>query len=126
MRLISKVQLFVVSSLLLASCRMAKNVPQGNYLLRSTTIALDNPLTTKLDRYELSQVLRQQPNARFFGAPWKLWLYNALDSAAVAQKKAAKLAKFQLKLTQKQAKVGQVNAKRNARALRQGKPDFRY
>ena len=66
MRLISKVRLFVVSTLLLASCRMAKNVPQGNYLLHNTTIALDNPLTTNLDRYELAQVLRQQPNARFF------------------------------------------------------------
>ncbi len=126
MRLISKVQLFVVITLLLASCRLAKNVPQGNYLLHNTTIALDNPLTTNLDRYELAQVLRQQPNPRFFGAPWKLWLYNALDSAAVAQKKATKLARFQLKLIHKQAKVNQINTKRNARALRKGKPDFRY
>lgn len=98
MRLISKVQLFVVTTLLLASCRLAKNVPQGNYLLRSTTIALDNPLTTKLDRYELTQVLRQQPNARFFGAPWKLWLYNAIDSANVANKKAQKYAHFEEKI----------------------------
>lgn len=126
MRLISKVQLFVVITLLLASCRLAKNVPPGNYLLHNTTIALDNPLTTNLDRYELAQVLRQQPNARFFGAPWKLWLYNAMDSAAVAEKKADKIERFQLKLTHKQAKVSQVNAKRNARALRRGKPDFRY
>jgi outer membrane protein assembly factor BamA len=126
MRLISKVQLFVVSSLLLASCRMAKNVPQGNYLLRSTTIALDNPLTTKLDRYELAQVLRQQPNARFFGAPWKLWLYNAIDSSAVADKKAKKFTRFQLKLTQKQTKVERINTRRNARALRNKKPDYRY
>jgi hypothetical protein len=126
MRLISKVQLFVVITLLLASCRLAKNVPPGNYLLHNTTIALDNPLTTNLDRYELVQVLRQQPNARFFGAPWKLWLYNAMDSAAVAEKKADKIERFQLNLTHKQAKVSQVNAKRNARALRRGKPDFRY
>jgi hypothetical protein len=60
MRLFSKVQLFVVTTLLLASCRLSKNVPPGNYLLRGTTIALDNPLTTKLDRYELGQVATTQ------------------------------------------------------------------
>ncbi|MDP5041907.1 MAG: hypothetical protein NWQ03_00670, partial [Crocinitomicaceae bacterium] len=126
MRLISKVRLFVVSTLLLASCRLAKNVPQGNYLLHNTTIALDNPLTTNLDRYELAQVLRQQPNARFFGAPWKLWLYNAMDSAAVAEKKTHKLERFQAQLARKQTKVKQINAKRNARALRKNQADFRY
>ncbi len=126
MRLISKVQLFVVSTLLLASCRMAKNVPQGNYLLRSTTIALDNPLTTKLDRYELAQVLRQQPNARFFGAPWKLWLYNAIDSAHVANKKAQKYVRFEEKLSRKRAKVLTVNARRNKRAIQKKKPDYRF
>lgn len=126
MRLISKVQLFVVSTLLLASCRMAKNVPPGNYLLRSTTIALDNPLTTKLDRYELAQVLRQQPNARFFGAPWKLWLYNAIDSSAVADKKAKKYLHFEQKLSHKRAKVRMVNARRNQRAIHKNKPDYRF
>ena len=126
MRLISKVQLFVVTTLLLASCRLAKNVPQGNYLLRSTTIALDNPLTTKLDRYELTQVLRQQPNARFFGAPWKLWLYNAIDSANVANKKAQKYAHFEEKLSRKRAKVLVVNERRNKRALQKKKADYRF
>lgn len=105
---------------------MAKNVPQGNYLLRSTTIALDNPLATKLDRYELSQVLRQQPNARFFGAPWKLWLYNAIDSSAVADKKAKKYLHFEQKLSHKRAKVRMVNARRNQRSILKKKPDYRY
>ncbi|MFN5505572.1 MAG: BamA/TamA family outer membrane protein [Flavobacteriia bacterium] len=126
MRLFSKVQLFVFTSLFLAGCRLSKNVPQGNHLLRSTTIALDNPLTTKLDRYELTQVLRQQPNARFFGAPWKLWLYNAIDSSAVAQKKTQRLAHFDAKLQRKRAKVNAINAKRNAKAIQRNKPDFRY
>ncbi|MEY3591487.1 MAG: hypothetical protein RLZZ38_444, partial [Bacteroidota bacterium] len=62
-------------------------MPPQNYLLYKTNITIVNPLTTKLDRYELTQVLRQQPNARFFRLPWKLWLYNSLDSAAVANKK---------------------------------------
>ena len=118
MRLFSKVQLFSLTILLLASCHLSKNVPVGNHLLRSTTITLDNPLTTKLDRYELTQVLRQQPNARFFGAPWKLWLYNAMDSTAVAQKKAVKLARSQSHLDRRTKKVKSINAKRNARALR--------
>ena len=107
-------------------CRLSKNVPEGNYLLRSTTITLDNPLTTKLDRYELSQVLRQQPNARFFGAPWKLVLYNAIDSAAVANKKAAKLQRFQFKTQRKQQKVQLINQKRNDRAIAKNKPDYRF
>ena len=126
MRLFSKVQLFSLTILLLASCHLSKNVPVGNHLLRSTTITLDNPLTTKLDRYELTQVLRQQPNARFFGAPWKLWLYNAMDSTAVAQKKAVKLARFQSHLDRRTKKVKSINAKRNARALRKQHPDYRF
>lgn len=126
MRLISKLQLFAWITLLLAGCRLSKNVPEGNYLLRSTTLTLDNPLTTKLDRYELSQVLRQQPNARFFGAPWKLMLYNAIDSASVANKKADKLQHFQQKTLRKQRRVQQINQKRNDRAIAKNKPDYRF
>lgn len=126
MRRSSKVQLFVFATLLLAGCRLSKNVPQGNYLLRSTTISLDNPLSTKLDRYELSQVLRQQPNARFFGAPWKLWLYNSIDSSKVAQKKSERYQTFEQKIARKRTKVNAVNAKRNARALAKQKQDYRY
>jgi outer membrane protein assembly factor BamA len=126
MRLFSKVQLFVVTTLFLAGCQLSKNVPHGNYLLRNTSITLDNPLATKLDRNELEQVLRQQPNARFFGAPWKLWLYNSIDSTVVAEKKMKKFAKFQAKLTRKKLKVNNINAKRNARALNKNKSDYRY
>jgi outer membrane protein insertion porin family len=126
MRRFSKVQLFVVATMLLAGCRLAKNVPKGNYLLRNTTIAIENPLSTKLDRYELSQVLRQQPNARFFGAPWKLWLYNAIDSSRVAEKKARKYAQFEAELSKKKAKVQQINEKRNLRAIDEKKSDYRY
>lgn len=126
MRRISKVQLFVVSALLLGSCQLAKNVPKGNHLLRSTAIVLENPLSSKLNRDELAMVLRQQPNARFFGAPWKLWLYNSIDSAAVAHKKARYFSRFQSKLVQQQSKVLAVNAKRNTRALQKEHTDFRY
>ncbi|MFM7643550.1 MAG: BamA/TamA family outer membrane protein [Sphingomonadales bacterium] len=126
MRRSSKVQLFVFATLFLAGCRLSKNVPHGNYLLRSTSITLDNPLSTKLDRYVLSQVLRQQPNARFFGAPWKLWLYNSIDSSKVAQKKIERYQSFEQKLARKRSKVSAVNVKRNARAIAKGKQDFRY
>jgi outer membrane protein assembly factor BamA len=68
----------------------------------------------------------QQPNARFFGAPWKLWLYNAIDSTAVAEKKIQKLAQFEAKYQKKRAKVTAINAKRNARAISRNKADYRF
>ena len=101
-------------------------MPPNNYLLHKTNITIVNPLTTKLDRYELSQVLRQQPNARFFRLPWKLWLYNSLDSAAVANKKFKRLQSFEKKLSVKSEKVKQINARRNKKALSKGRPDYRY
>lgn len=122
----SKVQLFVLLTLLLTACRLSKGVPEGNYLLRNANISLDNPLTTKLDRYDLSSVLRQQPNSRFFGAPWKLWLYNAIDSTAVANKKNASYQKFEQKWQRKKTRVQAINARRNQKALQRGKPDYRF
>ncbi|MEN9699948.1 MAG: hypothetical protein RLZZ301_1146 [Bacteroidota bacterium] len=125
MRYLTKLQLFgLLLVFLLTGCKLSKNVPSGNYLLRSNTIQV--PLTTKLDRYELSLIIRQQPNARFFGAPWKLILFNSLDSAHVAQKRRDKYIHFQEKLVRKQAKVRAINAKRNAKAIAHNKPDYRY
>lgn len=123
----SNLRLFALLAVLaiLAGCNLSKNVPPQNYLLYKTNITIVNPLTTKLDRYELTQVLRQQPNARFFRLPWKLWLYNSLDSAAVANKKFKRLQSFEKKLAVKRAKVNQINARRNDKALRKGHPDFR-
>lgn len=107
------------------ACQLSKNVPPQNYLLYKTNITLVSPLTTQLDRYELTQVLRQQPNARFFRLPWKLWLYNSLDSAAVSNRKLKRLAHFEVRLNKQQQKVVRVNEKRNAKALRKGRPDYR-
>jgi hypothetical protein len=127
MQLRPNLRLFALFAVLafLASCRLSKNVPPQNYLLYKTNISLANPLTSKLDRYELTQVLRQQPNARFFRLPWKLWLYNSLDSAMVANKKTQRIQHFEFKYNKKKAKVSQVNAKRNLKAIEKGKPDFR-
>ncbi|MFM8597226.1 MAG: hypothetical protein ACKOBN_09090, partial [Flavobacteriales bacterium] len=128
MQLRSNLRLFALLSVIaiLASCSLSKHVPPGNYLLHKTNIAIANPLTTKLDRYELSQVLRQQPNARFFGLPWKLWLYNSLDSATVANKKIKRLNRFEKRLSIKREKVNNINTKRNQKALSKGHSDYRF
>ena len=123
----SNLRLFALLLVLLTftACRLSKNVPPQNYLLHKTNITLVSPLNTQLDRYELTQVLRQQPNARFFRLPWKLWLYNSLDSATVSNRKLKRLARFEARLDQKQQKVVRVNEKRNAKALHKGHPDYR-
>ncbi len=126
MRRSSKLQFIVLAALFLAGCHLSKNVPAENFLLRRTTISIDNPLGTKLDRYELFDVLRQQPNARFFGLPWKLWLYNSIDSAKVADKKNMAIQKFEFELESKRKKTQSVNERRNARAIARNKIDYRY
>ncbi len=63
-------------ALMFSSCSIYKYVPEGEYLLRQTTIKTDIP-KDELGDVSLKQYLRQQPNSRIFGVfPFSLRLYS--------------------------------------------------
>ena len=56
------------------SCNPTKYVPQGEYLLDSYEVRIDNK---KIDKEQLKGRIRQKPNKRIVGARFHLWLYNS-------------------------------------------------
>ncbi|MDD6356930.1 MAG: BamA/TamA family outer membrane protein [Bacteroidales bacterium] len=71
-----KVFYIVTLVLLLSSCSAYKYVPEGEYLLRKTSVKTDIP-KEDLGNANLKQYLRQTPNSRIFGVfPMSLHLYS--------------------------------------------------
>ncbi|MFK7786528.1 MAG: BamA/TamA family outer membrane protein [Crocinitomicaceae bacterium] len=96
-----------------ASCRQTKNVPDGEYLLKKNKVIVSGD---KMDEEELAEIVRQKPNFKRFGVKWKLMMYNAVDSAHVADKRARKNLKLREKNKKLRAKEDRINAKRSAKA----------
>ena len=62
--------------LFLVSCNPTRRIPQGEYLLDSYQIKIDN---RDIGRDQLSPFVRQKPNRKIFGARFHLWLYNSAN-----------------------------------------------
>jgi outer membrane protein insertion porin family len=74
---------------LLFSCQVSKNVPKGFYLLQDNEVKLQKSGGT-LTTADLEGVIRQQPNQQLIGMPFRLSLFNSVDSAKVAAKRQRK------------------------------------
>jgi len=57
-----------------ASCNPTRYVPQGDYLLESVGLKIDN---RSISREQVKSYIRQKPNKRIVGARFHLWLYNS-------------------------------------------------
>jgi len=66
------IYLFVL--IFFSSCNPTKYVPQGEYLLDSYEVKIDNKTIAK---DQLNSYIRQKPNKRIFGGRFHLWLYNS-------------------------------------------------
>jgi hypothetical protein len=73
----------------LFSCQVSKNVPKGFYLLQDNVVKLQKSGGT-LTTADLEGVIRQQPNQQLIGMPFRLSLFNSVDSAKVAAKRQRK------------------------------------
>lgn len=65
---------------LVTSCRLAKNVSKGHFLMRSYEVKLQKSGGT-VTQSDLEAIVRQQPNQTILGIPLRLMAYNAVDSA---------------------------------------------
>ena len=64
----------VIALIFLASCNPTRNVPQGDYLLRSFDINIDNH---NISKDQLRPFVQQRPNKRILWGRFHLWLYNS-------------------------------------------------
>jgi hypothetical protein len=79
---------------------VTKNVPSGYYLLKKNKITIDSKLSNEISS-EINSIIRQQPNQRILGIPFKLMLFNSIDSSKVAEKRM----RLNTKLTEKNKKI---------------------
>jgi outer membrane protein insertion porin family len=102
----------------LTGCKQTKYVPDGKYLLKKNTIAVNK---AELTSDELLEIVRQKPNYKTFGMKIKLAAYNAVDSTKVADKRIRKNEQIKIKNQKRKVKEERINTKRIERAKRRGK-----
>jgi len=100
------------------SCRQAKYVPEGKFLLKKNIIHVEEK---NLDEDEVSNIIRQKPNFKTVGFKIRLWAYNRVDSVNVANKRIQKNIKIRLKNQEILAHRDNVNLRRIEKSRRKGK-----
>ena len=84
----------------LGACHVTKNVPGGYFLLKKNKVVINGTLSSEINS-EINSIIRQQPNQRILGIPFKLMLFNSIDSSKVAEKRM----RLNIKLTEKNEKI---------------------
>jgi len=92
---------------------MSKYVPENKYLLNKNKIEITGDKSLS---YDLSLIVKQQPNYRSLGVRFNLWAYNQIDSAKVAQKRLRKNRKISEKNKKRTLKAKRINKKRIEKA----------
>jgi outer membrane protein assembly factor BamA len=107
--------IFCITLLFLGSCYQAKFVPEGKYLLKK------NDVTITGDKLEDPySIIRQNPNFKTLGVKLKLWAYNRIDSAKVADKRLDKNLTLRTKNNKIRAREKKVNDRKIAKAKKKG------
>jgi hypothetical protein len=121
---VNKAKIIIITAITLfsvSSCRISRNVPVGMYLLKSNAIEINK---NSISKDEILAIVRQKPNQKTFGIPIKLFIFNAIDSTKIVNKRLRKKKSFDLKIEQKKEKVKRINEKRLQKAIIRG--DIEY
>ena len=113
--------ILLILALGFVACKQTKHVPEGKYLLKKNSIIQTGD---KLDKYDLSAIIRQQPNYKRFGVKWKLNAFNLVDSTKVADKRIRKNEKIRLKNRERLAKQDRINSRRMDKAVAKNKSHY--
>ncbi len=109
--------------MIFTSCGQYTSLQKNQFLLTKNSFEIQG------DKYlasELKPYIRQKPNKRFIGIPYGLLVYNAIDSSKIAIKRERHIAKLRLKNLEMFEKQSRINKKRNERAIKKGKLDYRF
>lgn len=65
----------------LLSCSITRNIADGEYLLQRVDIEVDKsaPKEERINASTLDKYVRQNPNKKFFGANFYVWVYNSAN-----------------------------------------------
>jgi len=106
--------------ILLGSCHVAKNVPKNQWHLKEVRFDLHDE-SGEISESDLANLVRQKPNTQVLKIPFRLLIFNAIDSAKVARKREIENAKIKVRNDNTLAKVNKINAKRIEKARAKGK-----
>lgn len=103
---------------LVFSCRTARNVPEGKFLLKKNTIKSER--SPNVNEEDALNVLRQQTNRKTIGIPFRLIAYNQdwfiFDSTRIAEKRVRRNLKIRRINKERVAKQNRINQKRIKKA----------
>ena len=109
--------LFIV--VFLSSCHVTKNIPTGDFLLRKNIVLIEGDKTA-ISSSELNEIIRQKPNSRVIGIPFKLILFNSINSAKVDLKRNRIDSLIDDDNKRIDVKLDKINAKRIEKARKKG------
>ena len=83
MRRFTTILLAVVAAIVLSSCSVTRNLPEGSYLLQKVNIDTDKSVarSERIKAEELSKYIRQSPNKHFLGTNFYVQVYNLANPA---------------------------------------------
>jgi len=124
------VVLWTLLMVVLMACNLSKNVPEGQYLLRSNTIDIEDAADGLVES-EVASLLRQQPNSRSLFMPLRLKAHNYVDTVprlifrpflwrTMEEKRADKNKRLRKTNARRLAKQERKNKKRIAKARAKG------
>lgn len=81
MKLSGRLLLLIVIASAIAGCGVTRRIPQGSYLLKKNVIEIGEelPHDERITADELDRYVRQQPNKRFLGTNFYLWIYSSAN-----------------------------------------------
>ena len=118
---IQKYSIFLLFiAVFLSSCHVTKNIPKGEFLLRKNTVLIEGTKVA-ISSAEINEIIRQKPNSRFLGIPFKLILFNSIDSTKVSKKRMRINAKIDDGNKRMDVKLDKINTRRIEKAREKGK-----
>jgi len=109
--------LIILTVFSIVGCNLTKQLPKDKYLLKKNRIYLSS---FDIDYDAIDAIVRQHPNRKFLGVKWRALIYNLIDSANVADKRARKNQKIRSKNAQKLYRQDKINQIRIAKAIKKG------
>lgn len=114
-------------TVIFTSCRQAKYVPEGYYLLNKNKVQYADKDGSEwendhelLDEDEIDELVRPETNSGF-----RLWVYNRIDTTRFQKQVVRKTKKHQKKQNKRDAKVDRKNQKRIDKARSKGKTHYK-
>ena len=117
LRIFKITYILLIIGLLAYSCKQTKYVPINKYLVKKNIVQVEE---AHLEEDKVLEIIRQKPNFKTFGIKMRLWAYNRVDSAAVAEKRFARTISLRQENQQRFERVQRINQRRIDKAYEKG------